>query len=144
MRSLIVPRTDRSNLSTFECRSEPSHVADSRSSFSQNVSQGNPEAGEIEEGAVSGEQMLMTKQQPAELTQPGISSFHDPAPLVAPQFASVFIPPFLVVLTVGCNQFDASASSGVGAAGLNRSRRRQLSVRGFVAGGLSYAARGLA
>ena len=33
-------------------------------------SRGNPEAGEIEEGAVGGEPMLMADQQPAELTEP--------------------------------------------------------------------------
>src|SRR5664280_1046913 len=39
----------------------------------------NPEAGEVEEGTVGGEQMLMTHQQATELTEPGIGSFHDPA-----------------------------------------------------------------
>jgi hypothetical protein len=36
----------------------------------QTVPQRNPEAGNIEEGAVGGEQMLMANQQSAELTKP--------------------------------------------------------------------------
>jgi hypothetical protein len=50
------------------------------------VSQGNPEAGKVEEGAIAGEQMLMTHEQAAELTQPGVGSLDDPTPLVAPRF----------------------------------------------------------
>jgi hypothetical protein len=38
--------------------------------------QRDPKAGEVKEGAVTGEQMLMTNQQPAELTKPSCSSFH--------------------------------------------------------------------
>src|SRR5664280_3614908 len=38
----------------------------------------NPEAGEVEEGIVSGEQMLMTHQQAAELSEPRVGSLHDP------------------------------------------------------------------
>src|ERR1035437_3930119 len=52
--------------------------------------------------------MLMTHQQAAELTEPGVGSFHDPAALVAPQFAFIFIAPLLVVGPVRRNQFDAS------------------------------------
>jgi len=52
--------------------------------------------------------MLMTNQQPAELTEPGVGSLHNPAALVTPQLASVFIAPLPVVLPVGRNQFDAS------------------------------------
>jgi hypothetical protein len=47
------------------------------------VSQGNPEAREVEEGSISGEQMLMTDQQASELAKPGVGSFDDPTPLVA-------------------------------------------------------------
>jgi hypothetical protein len=61
------------------------------------VSQGNPEASEIEEGAVSGEQMLMTDQQASELTKPCVGSLHDPTANIAPQFTSIFVAPFLVV-----------------------------------------------
>src|SRR5664280_1410284 len=71
-------------------------------------SESNPEAGEVEEGIVSGEQMLMTHQQAAELSEPGIGSFHDPAALVASQFALIFIAPLLVVGPIRRNQFDAS------------------------------------
>src|SRR5271157_2660936 len=57
----------------------------------------NPEASKVEESAVGGEQMLMTNQQATELTEPRVGSLHDPAALVAPQFASIFVTPFLVV-----------------------------------------------
>ena len=70
------------------------------------MSQRNPEAGEIKEGAVSGKQILMTNQQPAELPEPGMGSFHDPAALITPQFAPIFVAPSLVVLPVGRNQFN--------------------------------------
>jgi hypothetical protein len=52
--------------------------------------------------------MLMANQQTAKLAEPGIGSLHDPAPLVAAEFASIFMPPFLVVAAVRCNQFNAS------------------------------------
>ena len=52
--------------------------------------------------------MLMTNQQTAELTQPCVGSLHNPAADVTPQLASIFVAPFLVVFTVGRNQFDAS------------------------------------
>lgn len=48
-----------------------------------NFSGRNPEAGEIEESAVGGEQLLMADQQAAELTEPGIGSLHNPAANVA-------------------------------------------------------------
>src|SRR5664280_1339778 len=51
--------------------------------------------------------MLMTNQKPAELTEPGIGSLDDPSAFVAPHLASVFIPPPLVVLSVGRNQFNS-------------------------------------
>jgi hypothetical protein len=62
------------------------------------VSQGNPEASEIEEGAVSGEQMLITDQQSSELTEPRIGSLHNPAAFMTPQFVPIFVAPPLIVL----------------------------------------------
>lgn len=50
----------------------------------------------------------MTNEQSAELSEPGVGALNDPTPLVASQFSAIFIPPFLVVLPVGCNQFDTS------------------------------------
>jgi hypothetical protein len=72
------------------------------------VSQGNPEAGDIEEGAISGEQMLMAHQQSSELSQPGVSSFDDPTSLVAAQFAPIFVAPLPIVVSVGRDQLDAA------------------------------------
>src|SRR5271165_240986 len=56
-----------------------------------------PEASEIEEGTVRGEQMLMTNQQSAELAEPCVGSLHDPATNVSSQFAPIFVAPLLVV-----------------------------------------------
>src|SRR5271157_1596672 len=52
--------------------------------------------------------MFMTNQQPAKLAQPGVGSFHDPAALITPQFAPVFVAPLLTVLPVRRDQFNAS------------------------------------
>ena len=52
--------------------------------------------------------MFMANQQASELAKPGVGSFHNPAALITPQFASVFITPLLVVPPVGRNQFDSS------------------------------------
>ena len=52
--------------------------------------------------------MLMTDQQAAKLSEPGIGSLDDPSAFVAPEFSSIFITPLLVVLPVGRNQLDAS------------------------------------
>ena len=57
--------------------------------------------------------MLMTDQQPAELSQPRIGPLHNPAALVAPQFASIFVTPFFVVLPVGDNQFNPPAAKAL-------------------------------
>src|SRR5215471_4608316 len=48
----------------------------------------------------------MTNQQSAKLPQPSIGSFYDPASFVAAEFASIFVPSFLVVLAIRGNQFD--------------------------------------
>ena len=50
----------------------------------------------------------MTNQQAAKLSEPCVSSFDDPSALVAPEFSSIFKTPFLIVLPVGCDQFNAS------------------------------------
>ncbi len=52
--------------------------------------------------------MLMTNQQTAELTKPCVGSLDNPAADVTPQLAPIFVAPFLVVLPVGRDQFDAS------------------------------------
>jgi len=52
-----------------------------------------PEAGEVKEGVVNGEQMLVTNQQSAKLPEPCIGSFHDPSALVAAELAAIFIAP---------------------------------------------------
>jgi hypothetical protein len=52
--------------------------------------------------------MFMANQQPAELSQPRMGGFDDPAPFVAAQFAAILVPPLLVVLPIGRNQFDPS------------------------------------
>jgi hypothetical protein len=67
-----------------------------------------PEAGQVKEGVVDGEQMFMTNQQAAKLSEPRIGSLHYPPAFVAAEFAAVFIAPSLVVLPVGRNQFDAT------------------------------------
>jgi len=67
-----------------------------------------PEAGEVNEGVVNGEQMLVTNQQSAKLPEPCIGSFHDPSALVAAELAAIFIAPKFVVLSIWGNQFDTS------------------------------------
>ena len=69
--------------------------------------QGNPEAGEVEEGAVGGEQMFMANQQPAELTEPRVGAFDDPAAFVSSQLASVLVAPELAVLAIRNDEVDA-------------------------------------
>lgn len=52
--------------------------------------------------------MFMTNQQSPKLSEPRVGSFHDPATLVTAEFASIFVPSFLVVLAIRGDQFDAS------------------------------------
>jgi hypothetical protein len=52
--------------------------------------------------------MLMTDQQAWELAKPGVGSFDDPTPLVAAQFAPIFVTPLLIVLPVRHDQLDAA------------------------------------
>jgi hypothetical protein len=57
--------------------------------------------------------MFMTNQQSAKLAEPSVGSFHDPTALVAAEFASIFVPSFLVVLAIRGNQFDAPLSQAL-------------------------------
>jgi hypothetical protein len=68
----------------------------------------NPEACEVKEGIVDGEQMFVTNQQAAKLSDPGIGSFHNPSTIVATQFAAIFIAPSPVVLPVRRKEFDSA------------------------------------
>src|ERR1700756_3373637 len=52
--------------------------------------------------------MLMTDQQASELAKPGVGSFDNPTPLVAAQFAPIFVTPLLIVLPVRHDQLDAA------------------------------------
>jgi hypothetical protein len=60
----------------------------------------------------------MTDQQTAELSEPCIGSFDDPAAFVSAQFPAVMISPFFVVVPVRGDQFDAaflpSSAQGIG------------------------------
>jgi hypothetical protein len=62
------------------------------------VPQHGPEAGEIEEDLMSGDQILMTNQQAAKLSDPNTGSLYDPAEFVAAYLASILIAPPFVVL----------------------------------------------
>jgi hypothetical protein len=50
----------------------------------------------------------MMNQQSSELAQPGVGSFDDPTPLVASQFAPIFVAPVPIVLPVRRDQLDAA------------------------------------
>jgi hypothetical protein len=50
----------------------------------------------------------MPNQESPEVAEPCIGPLDDPAALVAAQFPSVFVTPLLVVLSIWCDQFDAS------------------------------------
>ena len=67
-----------------------------------------PEAGEVKEGVVDGDQVLMTNRKSAKLSEPRIGPFNDPPTLVAAEFAPIFIAPSLVVLPVRHNQFNSA------------------------------------
>ena len=49
----------------------------------------------------------MADQQTSELPEPCIGAFDDPTTFVAPQFAAIVVSPFLIVVPIGSNQFDA-------------------------------------
>ena len=52
--------------------------------------------------------MLMAHQQSAELAEPGVGSFDDPTPLVAPKFSAILKPSLLAIVPVGRDQLDAT------------------------------------
>jgi hypothetical protein len=83
--------------------------------------------------------MLMTDQQSSELAKPGVGSFDDPTPLVAAQFAPIFVTPLLIVLPVWHDQLDAAFLQIAGATDPNRRRYRQSPFPAFVADGLWLA-----
>jgi hypothetical protein len=71
--------------------------------------QRNPEAREVEEGPIGGEQMLMAHQQAAKLTQPGVGSLHDPAPFIASHFPSILVLSRFPILPIGRDQLDPAS-----------------------------------
>lgn len=62
----------------------------------------------MEEGSVEGEHVVVMDQYPAELAEPGVGAFDFPASFVASQFPPILVSFFLVVLSVGRDQLDAS------------------------------------
>jgi len=52
--------------------------------------------------------MLVTHQQSSELAKPGVGSFDDPTPLVAPQLTPILVAPMPIVLPVRHDQLDAA------------------------------------
>lgn len=57
--------------------------------------------------------MFVTNQQPTKLSQPSIGPLHDPAALVPPQLARVFVPSMLVVLPIRNDQVDSAAAQSL-------------------------------
>src|SRR5271166_2485264 len=106
------------------------------------MSQRYPEASKIEEGTIGGEQMLMAHQQSAELAKPGVGSFDDPTPLVAPQFGHPQT--FFACDSPGkARSARCRVSAIAGARGPNRRQCRRSPVPVFAADGPSLVARGL-
>ncbi len=62
----------------------------------------------MEEGSVGGEEMRMSGRQSAELAEPCVGAFDDPATLVSSQLASIFVLSQLAVLPIGHDPFDAA------------------------------------
>ena len=50
----------------------------------------------------------MANKEPAELAEPGVGAFDDPAPLTALEFAEVFLFSLLVVVPVRDDKADAA------------------------------------
>jgi hypothetical protein len=55
----------------------------------------------------------MTNEQPTELSQPSVGPFHDPAALISPELAPIFVASMLVVLPIGHDQFDTAAAQAL-------------------------------
>jgi hypothetical protein len=55
----------------------------------------------------------MANQQPTKLSEPRIGPLHDPAALVPPQLAPVFVAPMVVVLAIGDDQVDSAAAQSL-------------------------------
>jgi hypothetical protein len=50
----------------------------------------------------------MANQESAELTEPGVGTFDDPASFVTPEFSAVLVAPELAVLAIGNDEVDAA------------------------------------
>jgi len=90
----------------------------------------------------------MTNEESAELTEPGVSAFDDPAALISSEFPTVFVAPELAVLAVRDDEVDASLCEPlaqrvgvVGAVGDHPFRFRARPA--FEAGDLDFGERGL-
>ncbi len=62
----------------------------------------------MEEGQINGDQMFVTNQHAAELTEPSIGAFDLPAPFITSQLPAILVSPFFVVFPVGRDQLDAA------------------------------------
>ena len=54
----------------------------------------------MEEGSIGGEEMLMAHEESAELAEPCIGTFDDPAVFVASEFSAVLVAPVLAVVAI--------------------------------------------
>jgi len=81
----------------------------------------------------------MTDKQPAELPEPCVGAFDDPATLVAPELSAVFVLSFLAVLAVWNDEIDASLleplAQRIGVVGPDRRSRASASVADDLWGG---------
>ena len=62
----------------------------------------------MEEGTVDGKEMFVTDQQAAELTEPGVGSFDDPAALISSEFSSVFVAPMFAIVAIRRDEVDTA------------------------------------
>ena len=89
----------------------------------------------------------MANEKSTELTEPCVGSFDDPSPLIAPEFASILVPPEFAVLAIRNDEFDTSflepLAQRVGVVGPVRDHAfRLLSWPAFGAGNLDFGERG--